>query len=75
MPSRNESNETDLKEVGVENIPPAARYLFSEEKPNLKPTTKKTTDPLLLSLLAELKKKGTRSGTGADMRKLRSQKP
>jgi hypothetical protein len=37
----------------------------------MKTQTKKTEDKLLHSLIAELKKRGTRCGTGAEIKKLR----
>lgn len=36
-------------------------------------STNQTTDTLLLSLIAALKKSGTRCGTGAEMNQIRAQ--
>lgn len=40
----------------------------------MKNTTNQTTDTLLHSLIAALKKSGTRCGTGAEMKSIRAQR-
>jgi hypothetical protein len=52
-------------------LTPPREYLYFEKELTMKTQTKNTTDALLHRIIAELKKRGTRCGTGAEMKKLR----